>query len=495
MTANTAYGGALEAAPIPRPEVPSGPYVVAGLKRAGVAAVEALCRLVPGTDVIGLDRNPASVTRRVRRHLGAAGVRVRLGPASESLDFVPAPRALIKSPGIRFDSPLIGLAQRRAIPVLDELELGWRLHPAPMLAVTGTNGKTTVASLATAVLASCERRVCLAGNAEQGPPLSAVDPTADWIVCEVSSFQLEGCTALRPEVAVFTNLTHDHLARHGSMARYGQLKRRLFVRGGDVVPLAVIDVAGDFGRRLADEVEALGGRVVRIGFDQPADYEVRTARWDLRGAAFVLRTPTGDLTLETRLPGVHNARNVAAVAAIGDLFGVDRGDLAETVATQNRPAGRLELIDVGQAHALVLDIAASPDAVEQVLRTLRATISPGGQLSVVLGVLGSPDPPHLRAMGRVARQLADRLILTSGSLRRRPPRAALDGLVAGARTTCGATVEVVPGRRDAIRTALRCASCTDIVAILGRGRLMEPVKDHQLSDRIVLQQLAACERF
>lgn len=495
MTANTAYGGALEAAPIPRPEVPSGPYVVAGLKRAGVAAVEALCRLVPGTDVIGLDRNPASVTRRVRRHLGAAGVRVRLGPASESLDFVPAPRALIKSPGIRFDSPLIGLAQRRAIPVLDELELGWRLHPAPMLAVTGTNGKTTVASLATAVLASCERRVCLAGNAEQGPPLSAVDPTADWIVCEVSSFQLEGCTALRPEVAVFTNLTHDHLARHGSMARYGQLKRRLFVRGGDVVPLAVIDVAGDFGRRLADEVEALGGRVVRIGFDQPADYEVRTARWDLRGAAFVLRTPTGDLTLETRLPGVHNARNVAAVVAIGDLFGVDRGALAEAVATQNRPAGRLELIDVGQAHALVLDIAASPDAVEQVLRTLRATISPGGQLSVVLGVLGSPDPPHLRAMGRVARQLADRLILTSGSLRRRPPRAALDGLVAGARTTCGATVEAVPGRRDAIRTALRCASCTDIVAILGRGRLMEPVKDHQLSDRIVLQQLAACERF
>ena len=200
--------------------------------------------------------------------------------------------------------------------MIDELELGWRLHPAPMLAVTGTNGKTTVSSLATAVLAGNERRVSLAGNAEQGAPLSAVDPSADWIVCEVSSFQLEGCTALRPEVAVFTNLTHDHLARHGSMARYGRLKRRLLVRGDDVVPLAVIDVAGEFGRRLADEVEALGGRVVRIGFDQLADYEIRTARWDLHGAAFGLRTPTGDLTLETRLPGVHNARNVAAAVAI-----------------------------------------------------------------------------------------------------------------------------------------------------------------------------------
>lgn len=495
MTANAAHGGALESAPIPRPEVPPGPYAVAGLKRAGIAAVEALCRLVPSTDVIGLDRNPASVTRRVRRHLGAAGVRLRLGPASESLDFVPSPRTLIKSPGIGFDSPLIGLAQRRAIPVLDELELGWRLHPAPMLAVTGTNGKTTVSSLATAVLAGNERRVSLAGNAEQGAPLSAVDPSADWIVCEVSSFQLEGCTALRPEVAVFTNLTHDHLARHGSMARYGRLKRRLFVRGDDVVPLAVIDVAGDFGRRLADEVEALGGRVLRIGFDQLADYEIRTARWDLHAAAFGLRTPTGDLTLETRLPGVHNARNVAAAVAISDLFGVDRTDLAETLAVQPPPAGRLELIDLGQAHALVLDLAASPDAVEQVLRTLRATISPAGQLSVVLGVLGSPDPPHLGAMGRVARQLADRLILTAGSLRRNPPRAALDGLVAGAQTTWGATVEVVPGRRDAIHTALRGASCTDIVAILGRGRLMEHVQDHQLSDLIVLRQLAACEHF
>jgi hypothetical protein len=93
MTLTTAYGGAQNTAPAPRPKVSTGPYAVAGLKRAGVAAIEALCRLVPSTDVVGLDRNPASVTRRVRRRLAAAGVQMRLGPPGEALDFVPAPRA------------------------------------------------------------------------------------------------------------------------------------------------------------------------------------------------------------------------------------------------------------------------------------------------------------------------------------------------------------------------------------------------------------------
>jgi UDP-N-acetylmuramyl tripeptide synthase len=420
---------------------------------------------------------------------------MRLGPPGEALDFDPAPGALIKSPGIGFDSPIVELARKADIPVLDELELGWRLNSAPMLAVTGTNGKTTVASLAAAVLTANRRRVSLAGNAEFGEPLSAVQPSVDWIVCEVSSFQLEGCTALMPEVAVFTNLTHDHLSRHGSMSRYGQLKRRLFVRKDDAVPHAVIDVADAFGRDLADEVEALGGQVIRIGFDHAADYEIRTARWDLRSATVGLRTPTGELMVQTRLPGLHNARNVAAVVAISDLFGASRGDLAETLATQDPAPGRLEPLHLGQDHELVLDRAASPDAVKQVLRTLRSTMRPGERLLVVLGVLGSPDLAHLRAMGRIGGELADRLILTAGSLRSRPPQAALEGLVAGARAVCGATVEVVPDRQDALQAALRGASRrADTVAILGRGALMESQRNHRLSDRIVLQELVLSGR-
>ena len=492
VTLATADGGALETPRRQRPDVPEGPYVVAGLRRAGVAAVEALCRLAGSAEVIACDRSLAGVPKRVRHSLKAAGVQLYLGPQSEVevLDSTPPPRALIKSPGIRFDAPLIVLARQSGIAVLDEIELGWRTSHAPMLAVTGTNGKTTVASLATAVLAASGRSVSLAGNTELGPPLSAVDPGLDWIVCEVSSFQLEGCPALMPEVAVFTNLSHDHLARHRTMRRYGQLKSRLFVRGDSAVRLAVIDIADDFGRALADRVEAIGGRVVRIGFDRRCDYAIRSTRWDLRSAVVDLWTPTGGLVLQTRLPGLHNARNVAAVAALGDLFGVGRAELAGTLATQAGPPGRLEPLDFGQSHGLVLDCAASPAAVEQVLLAIRGGMNQCGRIHVVLGVLGSPDRAQQYAMGRAARELSDRLILTAGSLRPDPPLQAIEGLAAGAKSARGATVEVFPRRGDAIRTALLAARPPDVVAILGRGDLSEAVSNTHIDDRTVLAELA-----
>jgi UDP-N-acetylmuramoylalanine-D-glutamate ligase len=495
MTITVARQSALKMPLCRRPDLPQGPYAVVGLRRAGSAAVEALCRLAGGGgQVIACDRNPGGVTKRIRRSLEAAGVQVHLGPQSEMLDFVPAPRTLIKSPGVGLDNPLIQLAQRSGLAVLDELELGWRVSDAPMLAVTGTNGKTTVATLARAVLAASGLRVGLAGNTTLGPPLSAVAPGLDWIVCEVSSFQLEGCPALMPEVAVFTNLTPDHLARHRTMRHYGQLKRRLFVRGDSAVRLAVIDVADDFGRVLADDVEALGGQVVRIGFDRGADYEIQGARWGLRSAVVDLRTPTGGLVLQTRLPGWHNARNVAAVAALGDFFGVDHAQLAETIAGQAGPPGRLEFLDFGQRHGLVLDCAASPAAVEQVLLAVRAAMTQGGRIHVVLGVLGSPDRAQGHAMGGRARELGDRLIVTAGSLRPHPPLQAIDGLVSGAADADGATVEVVPRRREAIRMALLAARPNDVVAVLGRGDLSEAVSGRRVDDRTVLQELVTCER-
>ena len=132
-----------------------------------------------------------------------------------------------------------------------------------MVAVTGTNGKTTTATLAAAILAGSGLESKLAGNADIAPPLSAVtgDPDAepDLIVCEISSFQLECCPSLMPEVAVFTNLSHDHLPRHGTMRRYGEVKRSLFIKDGFAAPLAVVDTIDEFGHRLAGEIERVGG--------------------------------------------------------------------------------------------------------------------------------------------------------------------------------------------------------------------------------------------
>src|SRR6187551_1292607 len=206
-----------------RPRMPEGPYVVAGLGQAGRAAVGSLCRVKGGERVLASDRYPNRVPKRVRRDLEAAGVRTHLGSQRRVLDLPPAPRTLVKSPGIPIDAPMLRMARERGLEVFDELELGWRLNGTPMIAVTGTNGKTTTSTLAAAVLAESGLRVRLAGNADTAPPLSALNEDLDLIVCEVSSFQLEGCPSLMPEVAVFTNLTHDHLPRHGTMRRYGEV--------------------------------------------------------------------------------------------------------------------------------------------------------------------------------------------------------------------------------------------------------------------------------
>jgi UDP-N-acetylmuramoylalanine--D-glutamate ligase len=474
--------------PRSRPQLPEGPFVIAGIGQAGLSAVHALCRVVGCEGVFATDRFPGAVPKRVRRTIEVAGARIYLGPQDDVLDLPPEPHTLVKSPGISFDAPMVQRARERGMEVIDELELGWRLSRAPMIAVTGTNGKTTTATLLTAVLAEAGLKVSLGGNADTAPPLSSLRGDLDVIVCEVSSFQLEGCPSLIPEVAVFTNLTHDHLGRHGTMRRYAEVKRSLFLKRGETVSSAVVDTIDAFGRELADEVEGAGGRVVRIG-GLDADYRIRDARWDLRAAEMELDTPTGHLTLETKLPGYYNARNVAAVVAVCDLLDVNRSVLAEAVAKHPGARGRFEHIECGQNVELILDTAASPTATEQFLSTVRAGMDPSARLHAVLGVLGAPDPDQLRAAGRLARTLCDRLVLTVGSFRSNPPLGTLEFLSAGARSVPGADLAIVTDREEGITTALRGARPGDVVSILGRGNIVEAVHDRKLDDRTSLYQL------
>jgi UDP-N-acetylmuramoylalanine-D-glutamate ligase len=425
----------------------------------------------------------------VRRALEGTGARLHLGAQDQLLELPPSPRTLVKSPGVPVDAALLRQARQRSIVVLDELELGWRLARAPMIAITGTNGKTTTSTLAAAVLARSGLKARLAGNADTAPPLSALTGDLDVIVCEVSSFQLDACPALMPEVAVFTNLSHDHLRRHGTMRRYGEVKRSLFIKDCEAVRLAVVDTIDEFGRRLADDIERFGGRTIRVGLGQEAEYRIRDARWDLRNAELKLDTPRGKLTLEMRLPGYYNARNTAAVVALSDLLGVERSVLTEVLATHPGARGRFEHIDCGQPTELILDTASSPVAVEQFLRAVRAGMNPSARLHAVLGVLGSPDPAHRRSIGRIARRLCDRLVLTAGSFRRNAPLRTLESMIAGARRVPGADLAVVPDRKRAIATALDDALPGDVVSILGRGNVVETMHDGKIDDRAMLYEV------
>jgi UDP-N-acetylmuramoylalanine--D-glutamate ligase len=474
--------------------MPEGPYLVVGLGEAGQAAVDALRRIRPSERIVAYDGQAGAVPKRVRRALRASGVELRLGGELPQ-DLGPPPRTLIKSPGVRPDAPLLRWARQEGIEVLDEVELGWRQAASPMIAVTGTNGKTTTATLAAAVLSSSGFEAVLAGNADTAPPLSAVTGDPDLIVCEISSFQLEGCAELMPEVAVFTNLSHEHLARHGSMDRYGEVKRSLFIRGGSAVRLAVVDTIGEFGQRLAREIEQAGGWVVRVGLDSRADYRIGRIHWDLRRAVLELDTPAGGASFETRLPGFYNARNAAVVVALSDLLGCDRASLAETLAGNPGAAGRFEHIREGQDADLILDTACTPAAVEQFLIAARSGMRTDARLHAVLGLLGNPDPPQRRAIGRVARRLCDRLVLTAGSFRRSPPLRTLELLVDGASSASGAEVTVVPGRKRAIDLAVGTAGPDDVVAILGRGNVVESVKHERIDDRTALCRAARLSRL
>jgi len=452
----------------PRPPIPPGPFLVAGLGRAGTAAVHALSQTVGPERVRAWDADTGAGMQRLRRQLESQHISTSLGRRPGRRDVWWA-GTVVKSPGLPFQASVIQRALAIGREVMDELELGWRLSRAPILAVTGTNGKSTVSGLAASVLAAAGRAVQLAGNNEFGSALSGVSSASlDWIVCEVSSFQLEGCVQMLPELAVFTNLTPEHLGRHRTLERYGETKRRLFIREETAVARAVIDVDDPFGMGLAADVERHGGVVTRVGFSAAADYRVESAAWNLQQARTCVSTPAGRITLETTLPGRYNARNLAAALAVSDLVGVERRISLPTIGAYIGVPGRFERIEAGQLFDVIVDMANTPDALEQLLKAIRTGMRPSGRLIAVFGLGGSPGT-GLQTMGRLARGLSDHLILTTAGLRGSPPLLALGSILGGARSVTGGKLEVVIDRQRAIAAGVRAAAAGDVVVIPGRG--------------------------
>ena len=204
-----------------RPPLPSGPYLVVGLARSGQAA--ALLLASRGETVAGVDSGSPEGAERLR----AAGVEVHLD--GELDGWVEESACVVKSPGVPREAEPIRRALSLGIPVIGELELAWRLVPNRFVAVTGTNGKTTVTELLGHIWREAGEPVVVGGNV--GTPLASMvddlDPAAT-VVCEASSFQLEDASAFAPELAMLLNATPDHLDRHGTFEHYVASKLRIF---------------------------------------------------------------------------------------------------------------------------------------------------------------------------------------------------------------------------------------------------------------------------
>ncbi|MBD0347847.1 MAG: UDP-N-acetylmuramoyl-L-alanine--D-glutamate ligase [Thermoleophilia bacterium] len=262
-----------------------------GLARSGQAAALALARR--GVHVVAVDRAQGLDVGR----LVEAGVEVRLGTEEGAVTDV-----VIKSPGVPTEAPPVRAARERGVPVWSEVELGWRLlRPRPFLGVTGTKGKTTTTELLGAIFRAAGRPVAVGGNV--GTPLTSLRPPPDaWVVCELSSFQLEDVHEFELEVAVLLNLEPDHLDRHGSFERYRAAKLRIFERATQ--------------------------RIVPRGTGLP-------------GIAFAA---DDDLPAEPPIPGAHNRANAAAATAAARVAGIPDAAIAEALSTFAGLPHRLELV-------------------------------------------------------------------------------------------------------------------------------------------------------
>jgi UDP-N-acetylmuramoylalanine--D-glutamate ligase len=282
-----------------RPPLPPGPYLVVGLARSGQAAAALLH--TRGHQVIAVDSAPAERLQSVELPQG-----VELHAGTDGVALLERVRAVVKSPGVPATAPAITAARDRAIPVLGELELAWRCVPNEVIAVTGTNGKTTTVELLGHLHREADIPVAVVGNVGTAYSSLALDDNAAphdaIVVCEASSFQLEDTIAFAPEAAVLLNLDSDHLDRHGSIDAYHRAKLHVFAnQGNDDIAVAPSDLG----------VPDLGGCARRVCFgDSPEDelsLRAGTLWWDDEP---LLRTD------ELALRGPHNVRNAMAAAAV-----------------------------------------------------------------------------------------------------------------------------------------------------------------------------------
>jgi UDP-N-acetylmuramoylalanine--D-glutamate ligase len=293
-----------------RPPLPPGPYAVLGLARSGTAAARAL--RARGERVIGLDAGAPDGAQE----LAELGVELHTGERAAELP--ERARALIKSPGVPQRAPALVSARARGLPVLGELELGWRLLENEFIAVTGTNGKTTTAELIGHVHRQAGLPVVVAGNV--GAAVSGFAGTVEaraTIVCEASSFQLEDTLAFAPEAAVLINLSPDHLDRHESFDAYAQAKANAFARQREedvaVLPSVLLSRQDEPARSLRE-----AGRARRVCFGSDAAAELRERHGELCWRARHLLDAH-----ELRLRGRHNLENAVAAAAVCLARGVD----------------------------------------------------------------------------------------------------------------------------------------------------------------------------
>ncbi|MGA3161486.1 MAG: UDP-N-acetylmuramoyl-L-alanyl-D-glutamate--2,6-diaminopimelate ligase [Terracidiphilus sp.] len=442
----------------------------------------------PGAVFVAMKGGSTDGNRYVEkaRAAGALGVITDSAPMFDHL--------LVFAPGL----PVLEVEHgRRALAQASAAFFGHPEHRLATTGITGTNGKTTTAFLIEALLNAAARKTVLIGTIEYhvaGEVRPSVHTTpesrdlfelmaegvargATELVTEVSSHALDQGRAagVNFDVAVFTNLTRDHLDYHETMEKYFAAKRLLF--DGTVYPaprVAVINAHDPHAEELAAAAARAGAEVRTYGIGQ-GDWRAAAYTLTPSGAVLELETPAGAAKVTSRLAGEVNIYNLLAAFTAAHARGVPFAELVEFVPRLQPVPGRFQSVDAGQPFTVIVDYAHTDDALLNLTALARQmTAQTGGRVLTLFGCGGDRDRTKRPKMGQAAGQGSDFVVATSDNPRSEEPLAILTEIEPGLKAT-GVRYTIEPDRAAAIRLALREASVGDVVLVAGKGHEKEQI--------------------
>ena len=450
-------------------EIAAKKAVVLGAGVSGVTVAKALRRVQ--ADVTLVDGKEAERLSLQVVNLADEGIHLQLGAETEACledaDF------LVLSPGIPLTAPYVRKAQQKGIPVISEVEIAYQLCKAPMLAITGTNGKTTTTTLLGDMIKAGGFKTAVGGNIGAGLSEQVLDLGAnDMAVAEISSYQLESVQEFRPKVAAVLNVTPDHLERHGTVAEYGRVKERVFNKQGaeDVVVLNYDDpMTRDMAKRAP-------GRVLFF-----SRLEVLPEGAFVRAGKMVIRWQGAEVSLldvtELGLPGGHNIENVLAAAAMAYVAGVTPQVICEVLRSFEGVEHRIELVaEVDGVKYYNDSKATNPESTIKALEAFDA--------GIILLAGGKDKNTDLQAMMKLVKDKVSQLLLFG---------AAAERFEAAAKQAGVQQIRLVSGVEEAVRVARTLAQPSEVILLSPACASFDQFSSFEERGRFFKQCVAALE--
>ncbi|MEG6615986.1 UDP-N-acetylmuramoyl-L-alanyl-D-glutamate--2,6-diaminopimelate ligase [Peptococcaceae bacterium 1198_IL3148] len=373
---------------------------------------------------------------------------------------------------------------RAALSALAASFYGYPSQDLELIGITGTNGKTTTAYFTKSILDSDKRKNSLISTVEiiiNGNSHTTTHTTPESLelqkmfksmiqqgvtdcVMEVSShsIQLSRVHDCDFNIAIFTNLTHEHLDFHGNMENYYNAKKQLFHKANN---FNIVNIDDPFGDRLAKEIANNKAKLLTYGINHHADITAKDITINEKYSAFTINTPEEKINVQIKIPGMYNIYNSLAAATCGYALGIDLAHIKAGLEAVSAVPGRFEVIRSDKNRTVIIDYAHTPDGFEKLLGTISKFAK--GRKIIVFGCVGERDHTKRCKMGEIAERYCDLCVLTTDNCRSEQPRDIINEIKKGFKKA-NSYIEILD-RAEAIRHAILTSKENDTIIITGKG--------------------------